>query len=354
MKKEIQLVLFIMAVFILFSCTGNKTIQYSDLPKIDAHVHIQTANPDIINFAREQNFRMITLCTSSNSSEYIKKQLDFAKKQRDQFPQTLAYATTFSMERFGEPVWQEEVINKLKKDFDEGAIGVKVWKDIGMTFKDSLGNFIMIDDPRFDPVFDFIAQNNKPVVAHLGEPRNCWLPLDSMTVKSDRAYYEEHPQYHMYKHPDYPSYEDQIAARDRWLEKNPGLRVVGAHLGSLEWSVDELAKRLDKYLNFSVDMAARICHFQVQDTKKVHDFIEKYQDRLMYSTDLFITDEDNYEETMTEAKQDWENHWRYFATEDEMTSRRVNKGFKGLGLDEKVLRKIYYENTMKWYPGVFK
>ena len=42
------------------------------------------------------------------------------------------------------------------------------------------------------------------------------------------------------------------------LEKNPELIFIGAHMGSLEWSVDELAKRLDKFPNMSVDMAARI------------------------------------------------------------------------------------------------
>ena len=41
----------------------------------------------------------------------------------------------------------------------------------------------------------------------------CWLPLDSMTVNGDRNYYRNHPQYHMYQHPENPSYEELIAAR---------------------------------------------------------------------------------------------------------------------------------------------
>ena len=92
----------------------------------------------------------------------------------------------------------------------------------------------------------------------------------------------------MYRHPEFPSYEDQIVARDRMLEKHADLQFVGAHLGSLEWSVDELAKRLDRFPNMAVDMAARIPHLQVQSVKnwqKVHDFMIKYQDRLIYATD---------------------------------------------------------------------
>ena len=59
-------------------------------------------------------------------------------------------------------------------------------------------------------------------------------------------------------------------------------------MGSLEWSVEELAKRLDSFPLMSVDLVERICHFQyqsVQNWEKVHDFIIKYQDRLLYGTD---------------------------------------------------------------------
>ena len=280
------------------------------------------------------------------------KALYFAKKMHEQFPQVLFYATTFSMEKFEEPDWKNNVITRLKKDFKEGAIALKVWKDIGMTFRDSLGNFIMIDDPRFESIFDFVFENNITVVAHIGEPRNCWLPLDSMTVNNDRSYFKEHPQYHMYLHPDYPSYEQQIASRDSLLARHPGLRLVGAHLGSLEWNVDELAKRLDLYPNFAVDMAARICHFQVQDRQKVRNFIIKYQDRLLYGTDFIINKDNDLHEKKAEMEKVWHADWKYFSTNDELSSPSVSGSFKGLYLDEKVLKKIYYENALKWYPGM--
>jgi predicted TIM-barrel fold metal-dependent hydrolase len=257
------------------------------------------------------------------------------------------------MENFEQPGWQEKVIAQLKNDFDHGAVGVKVWKDIGMTFKDSLGNFIMIDDPRFDPVFDFITENDKTLTAHIGEPRNCWLPIDSMSVNNDKIYFKEHPQYHMYLHPDYPAYETIIAARDHMLSKHPKLRVVGAHLGSLEWSVDELAKRLDQYPNFAVDLAARICHFQVQDRQKVRGFIMKYQGRLLYATDLSFSDKTELKEAGEHFKKEWESDWNYFYSSDEMTSPNVDGPFYGLGLDKEVLRKLFAENALTWYPGSF-
>ena len=344
---------YVAAIFLLSSCAEENKIRYNDLHKIDAHVHIRTDNPEIIEMARSEKFRFLTICTRSGSQEYIDEQRHYAKTMHEKFPQTLAYVTTFTMEGFEEPGWSEKVLSGLKEDFEDGAVGVKVWKDIGMTFRDSLGNFIMIDDPRFDPVLDYIAENGKTLMAHIGEPRNCWLPLDSMTVNNDREYFREHPQYHMYLHPDYPSYETLVAARDRMLEKHPDLRVVGAHLGSLEWSVDALAKQLEKFPEFAVDMSARICHFQVQDREKVRNFIIKYQDRLLYATDIGISGKSDMEETKERFRSEWETDWRYFSTGEEMTSPHVNGPFNGLNLDNDILTKIYAENAIKWFPGLF-
>ena len=166
---------------------------------------------------------------------------------------------------------------------------VKLWKNIGMTESDKAGKFIMVDDPALKPVIDFIVSKDLPITGHLGEPRNCWLPLAEMTVRGDSSYFAENPQYHMFLHPEYPSYEDQIDARDHMLELHPELTFIGCHLGSLEWNVNELAKRLDKFPNMAVDMAARICHLEYQsakDRERVRDFCIKYQDRLLYGTDL--------------------------------------------------------------------
>ncbi len=338
---------------LISSCSGNKQDLYEEMPKIDAHVHIQVDDPAITKAAEAVNFRFFTIATRSSSRDYIDQQLHFSEKLHKEFPEDIAFATTFSMEHFGEPGWQENVINRLKKDFDDGAVAVKVWKDIGMTFRDSLGNFILIDDPRFDPILDFIAKINKTLIAHQAEPKNCWLPLDSMTVNNDRTYYKEHPQYHMYLHPDYPSYQTLIQARNRMLAKHPDLRVVGAHLASLEWNVDTLAACMDKYPNLAVDMAARVCHFQVQNREKVRNFITKYRERILYGTDFGIGEKADMAEKIAAMKDTWNEDWKYFSTGDEMTSVNVNGSFQGLDLDRETLRKIYYESALKWIPGAF-
>jgi hypothetical protein len=271
---------------------------------------------------------------------------------RKQFPDRVSFVTTFTLADWNSPRWADQIITKLKSDFANGALGVKVWKNIGMTYKDSANHFIMIDNPKFDKVIDYIIQQDKTVLGHLGEPRNCWLPLDQMTVNSDKEYFKAHPEYHMYLHPECPSYEDQINARDRFLERHPNLRFVGAHLGSLEWSIDELAKRLDKFPNMAVDMAERICHLQYQskiDRDKVRNFMIKYQDRLIYGTDF------SFDSTMNAAKskihwhETWLADWKYLVTNEKMTVPQFDGEFTGLKLPKKVVDKIYHHNAVRWF-----
>jgi predicted TIM-barrel fold metal-dependent hydrolase len=330
---------------------------FKTMKKVDIHCHITVSRHDFMEQAVADNFRILTINTDAFEHPTVEEQQQFALKQISAFPNDLHYLTTFSLKGWDEPGWQEKVIARLDSSFQRGALGVKVWKNIGMVEKDKNGQFIMIDNPRFDPIFDHIEKMGKAVCGHLGEPRNCWLPLDSMTVNNDRKYFAENPQYHMYLHPDYPSYEDQIRARDNMLKKHPNLRFMGAHLGSLEWSVDEMAGHFDKFPNMAVDMAARMCHIekQAQDNwQKVHDFFIKYQDRIIYGTDEGDYEGAPADPNALKAHVDtvWTRDWKFLTTDQEMTSWEVNGSFKGLKLPKSVIEKIYFKNAAKWFPGV--
>jgi predicted TIM-barrel fold metal-dependent hydrolase len=178
-----------------------------------------------------------------------------------------------------------------------------------------------------------------------------------MTVKNDRDYFSKHPEYHMYLHPEFPSYEDQINAKNRLLDKNPGLRFDGAHLGSLEWSVDAMAEHLDRYPNVALDMAERISHLQYQsqrDRQKVIDFFTKYQDRLLYATDIWQEENANLDQLKEYVTNTWTNHWTYFATDSTMTAPEIDGNFQGLKLPKTIVDKIYRLNAEKWFPDAFK
>jgi predicted TIM-barrel fold metal-dependent hydrolase len=349
---------FIFLLFsILISGCGNRyyTLEdYTGVLKFDTHVHLNSEQTFFEDQALKDNFRLLTINVDHSDSASVKEQLKFSLFQKRKFPKDVFYAATFYFDTTGwdSDSWSKMAISQIEKNIIGGAVSVKVWKNIGMTVRDRRGKFIMIDDPKMDPVIDYIVKKGLPVTGHLGEPRNCWLPLSEMTVSSDSSYFARNPQYHMFMHPDYPSYEDQINARDHLLEKHPGLIFIGCHLGSLEWNVDELAKRLDKFPNMAVDMSARICHLQYQsakDRERVRNFCIKYQDRLLYGTDMGDNGTNNGEALAKRIHGTWMDDWKYFTSNEEMKSDKFRGTFKGLKLPKEVINKIFSKNAMKWY-----
>lgn len=329
---------------------------FASVDKIDAHVHIWTNDNDLVNQATLDNFKAITVMVDYGGHENVEAQYKYSLHHLAESPDKVQYIATFEIEGLDEPDWLENTIAKIDEHMEAGAIGVKVWKNIGMVYRDKDGNLVMIDDPRIDPVFKYLAEKKIPVLGHLGEPKNCWLPLEEMTTNNDRNYFTKNPEYHMYLHPEFPSYDDQIAARDNMLENNPDLIFIGAHLGSLEWDLDELALRLDKFPNMAVDLAERMGQLFDQtssDPDKVRNFFIKYQDRLLYATDRIDEGEESnaadFNETLHAM---WEFDWKYFVSDEDMSSHLINKGFKGIKLPKTVIDKLYYENAKKWY-GVF-
>lgn len=355
------LLLFLIAVVIIESaCTSLSTTKeeyysledFGNAKKIDAHVHIHTTSKDLITQAKLDNFKLISLNCEVPGYPPIDSQQYYILQQRIADPQNVYYLTTFEMATRDKSGWEERQLIYLKNSFANGAIGIKVWKNIGMTIKDKDSSFIMIDNPRFDSIFNYLEKNHLPVCGHIGEPKACWLPFDQMTTNNDRSYFKEHPEYYMFLHPEYPSYEAQIQSRDHLLEKHPNLRFVGAHLGSLEWSVDEMAKRLDKFPNMALDFAERVGHVQfqcIENWQKVHDFFIKYQDRIIYGTDLEVNEPDDPDVLRKRAHELWVRDWKFFTTDNTLQSPLVNGSFKGLKLPKSVVDKIYFKNAERWY-----
>ncbi len=330
---------------------------FKSLRKIDTHVHLNTDGKTMINLARANNFRLLNISVDVPDFPPMEEQVAIRAKHYRENPELMAFGTAFTLQGWDEPGWADRVINQLTKDFEMGANSVKTWKNIGMVAKDKDGNLITLDDPKFDPVFTFINEQGKVLLSHAGEPKNCWLPLDSMTVNNDRNYFREHPQYHMYLHPEMPSYEEQIEHRNNMLAKNPYLPFVAVHMASLEWSIDEEAKFLDRFPNASLDLAERISHTQYltqKDREKVRNFFIKYQDRILYATDFQeskVTVPSELEEHMMEV---WLNDWKYFNTSEMVKVPQLDNPVQGLALPTQVVDKIYRLNAERIFPNAWK
>lgn len=331
----------------------QETLNQVDIPKVDVHTHYYHARPYLQSMLEDWNMRavVVDLFVDENST---RESWESALTVHENHPERIYLCTSFDPSSFNEPDFAEQTIGQLKTDINEhGAIMVKVWKNIGMVYKDEDGAYIQIDDPRFQPIWDFLKERDIPVLAHIGEPRAAWRPLDERSPHY--TYYKNHPQYHNYKNSTVPEWTTIMEARDNWLEKNPELTVIGAHLGSMAYDTDEIAKRLDKYPNFYVDTAERFGDLAIQDNEKVRQFFIDYQDRILYGTDMMtgnpltVTANEDVEREEELSRQRLNIHWQYLTGDQQMTFERTGTSFTaetmGLNLPREVIEKFYYENA---------
>ena len=324
--------------------------RFSALDPIDAHTHVFENDPAFPLMLRRLRLHLLDICVYTDQEpafSHLQAEVDSASDVTRSARGRVSWCTTFDPFKFRSPNFAADTIRQLDRDFRNGAIAVKIWKNIGMELKTPDGNFVMPDDPVFAPIYRAIAAQNKTLIAHVAEPNSCWQPLN--TESPDYDYYKAHPEWYMYDKPDHPSKARILEARDHLLAQNPELRVVGAHLGSMEVDLDELGQRFDRYPNFAVDTAARVVYLALQPRDKVRSLLIKFQDRILYGTDLGYRPKGD-----SDSLQDWEStylrDWQFFSTNNtvEFQGRKV----QGLQLPDVVLRKLYHDNAVRWIPTI--
>lgn len=329
---------------------------FERVEKIDAHVHVHGEAAAFMAQALQDNFRILTINVDYPDFPPIPEQQRAAVSLLRRYPGRVAFATTFSVQNFQSPGWAAATLQQLDDAIKQGAVGVKIWKTIGMSLTDPDGRYVMPDDPRLEPIFASLERNRIVLLGHQAEPLNCWLPFDKMTVRSDREYFRAHPQYYMYQHPEMPSHEAILAARDRMLKAHPGLRFDAVHLASLEWDVEQVANFLDRFPNAKVDLAARMVHLQFQaahNPAKVRQFLLRYQDRVLYGSDDNYGPSDSDPAAVAEVHSGWLADWRFLATADPMQSPDFPQSFRGLHLPREVLDKLYRRNAQATFAAAW-
>lgn len=318
--------------------------------RIDTHTHVHRSAPALFAMLEKERWRCLSICVSraiggetSDLAEMIRGSAQVHRATNGR----IAWATAFDARGFENRDFASHAIAGLQESFRQEAIAVKIWKNIGMGIRAKSGEYLLPDHAALAPVFDAVQKAGKTLIAHLAEPDGAWLPLDKNNPEI--GYYSHHPEWHMYGRPGVPAKEAILAARDHILERHPKLRVVGCHLGSDEEHWDRLAKRLDEYPNFAVDVAARVRYFVRGDHEQARQFLMKYQDRVLYATDFTLPSGEDAT-AAEELQQTHDRDWKFFATTDKLAYR--DRQTPGLGLPDKVVHKIFRDNAVRWLPGI--
>ncbi len=322
----------------------------ADFERIDAHTHIHREAPAVFASWKESKWSGLDLVVcpalgdeASDLDARLRSTGEAAKGSGGR----LAWASIFDARGFDAPDFTDRTIARLRQTFDDGAIGVKIWKTIGMGIRAKSGEFLLPDHPALLPIYEAIARADRTLVAHLAEPDGAWMPLDSKNP--EYPYYSKNPKWHMFGRPEFPSKEAILAARDRVLARYPKLRVVGCHLGSDEDDLNRLARRLNQFPNFNVDTAARIRYFARGDRDQARAFLTRYQDRILYATDYYLG-ETSPEVGAKSLRATHSLDWEFFATEHKLEYE--GRPTQGLALPDEVLRKLFRDNARRSIPGI--
>jgi predicted TIM-barrel fold metal-dependent hydrolase len=318
--------------------------------RVDTHVHIHRDAPALVSSFKETGWRGldIVVCPAIGDEPFdLEEKLRATHKVARESGGALAWASTFDARGFERPDFAERTVERLRRSFDDGAVAMKIWKNVGMGIRGKSGDYLLPDDPALRPVYEAIEKADRTLVAHLAEPDGAWLPLDEKNP--ELAYYSNNPQWHMLDKAGAPSKDAILKARDRVLARYPKLRVVGCHLGSDEDDLGRLAKRLDTYPNFAVDTAARVRYLASGDRDRAREFLTRYQDRILYATDFSLREGDPGAAARSLAA-GHDRDWAFFAGSDDM--EYAGRPTRGLALPDDILRKIFRENALRWVPGL--
>ncbi|MFN3322785.1 MAG: amidohydrolase family protein [Bryobacteraceae bacterium] len=316
------------------------TVTRAKFPLIDVHNHQngRMGAEQLDKLVRDMdsiNMRvMVNL--SGGYGERLKAAVDNMKRR---YPDRFVVFANIDFADVDAPDYPKRAAAQLEQDIRSGAQGLKIFKNFGMDLKDSKGNRIPTDDPRFDLVFQTCAKHNIPVLIHTAEPRPLFQPMDA----SNERWLELklHPRRH--RPPDrYPTWEAMMAEQHRLFARHPKTTFINAHLGWLGNDLGELSRLLDRLPNVYTEFGAVIEELGRQPRFARQWFI-KHQDRVLFGKDTWRPHE-------------YATYFRTLETADEYFDhdRKYHGIWKMYGLDlpDEVLKKVYYKNAIKIIPGL--
>ncbi len=239
----------------------------------------------------------------------------------------------------GTPNWTECAVKQLQDGVRAGAVGLKVFKELGLRYRDPAGKLVFPDDPRIADLWDAAGELGVPVLIHTADPVAFFKPLDGTNERWDELH--RMPSWHFYG-PQFPSFGELIAALYRAIEAHPRTTFVAAHVGCYPENLALVSDMLDRYPNLYTDFSARLAELG-RAPYSARRFLLRHAQRIVFGTDepprslayrvhyRFLETEDEYFEYAPGAAIPPQGRWRIY----------------GVNLPDPVLRLIYRDNALR-------
>lgn len=307
-------------------------------PFIDVHSHHwRMATQDLEQLRREMDdLNMgIIVNLSGRTGDELKAMTDHIAEAEQ--PMRYVVFANVNFEGIGEPGWGERAAAQLEADVNNGAVGLKIYKSLGLSTVDVEGERVPVDDPRIAPVWEKAGALGIPVLIHSADPAPFWQPHDEENERWLEL--KTHPR--RQRGPENPApWEQIIAEQHRMFKRHPNTTFINAHFGWYANNLGHLGELLDEIPNMMVEFGAVIAELGRQPNH-AHDFFVKYQDRILFGKDAYHPEE-------------YPTYFRVLETNDEYfpyyKKYHAFWAMYGLNLPDEVLKKIYYKNALRIIP----
>jgi predicted TIM-barrel fold metal-dependent hydrolase len=243
----------------------------------------------------------------------------------------------FDYTGYDKPGYGPAAVKELERCYKIGARGVgeEGDKGLGLFFNDPVKAWGMhIDDPRMNPLFDKCAQLHMPVSIHVADP--IWM-YEKMDSTNDGLMNAQEWRIDMTK-PGIIGLDALIQTLENAVKNNPETTFIAVHFANLNHDMAKLGILFDKYPNLYADISARYAE-SATIPRYMRAFYEKYQDRLLYGTDM------SYSASMYRIT------FRVLESNDEHFYEIGQFGYhwalNGFGLSKEILKKLYHDNAVK-------
>lgn len=310
-------------------------------PFIDVHNHQwNMRSQDLTGLVKEMdNLNMkVMVNLSGGTGSQLKQMADNVKKQ---FPNRFIIFANIDFGGIGNAGWTEKAVRQLNEDVQNGANGLKIFKNLGFSVKDNKGNRVPVDDNRLDPIWERCGELNIPVLIHTADPKPFWDAVD----EHNERWLE------IVTHPgrkrgpvDPEPWEELIKEQHRMFKKHPQTKFIAAHFGWYANDLATLGKLLDDMPNIYTEFGAIIAELGRQP-RAASAFFEKYQDRILFGKDSWVPEE-------------YKTYFRVLETSDEYFPYHKKYhafwSMYGMNLPNEILKKVYYKNAINLIPGIDK
>ncbi|MHA1479952.1 MAG: amidohydrolase family protein [Candidatus Thorarchaeota archaeon] len=304
-------------------------------PIFDAHTHIGTIEYITKLLSIEDDFGITAQIGIVHTEEGF-------KAAKEQYPERFVFAKYLSLKDIAK-YNVDPVIDEITKLKDEGYSLAKTW--FGPRWRDyveSIPADFGIDDPRLEPIFQALEDHEVPLIIHVADPDTYFA---SQYLDSKK----------------YGTKEDNLQQLEVVLSRHPNITFQIPHFGAQPeiHRLPNLACWLDTYPNVILDTASSrwMARELSKDVKTAREFMIKYSERVLFGTDISTTDKpyDYYSGRYNAQRILWETDNRDvpLPIPDPETKGSGGTYINGLDLPLSVLRKLYWENSIRVYgrPG---